>query len=167
MESQIHLPYLREVLVFLLAAGLAIPLLQRFVSLVIAYFLVGSLIGPYGLGLLADTFEPISWIVITDLEGVATLAELGVIFLLFVIGLELSFQRLWSMRRLVFGLGSAQILVTGTVVAGIAFAWGNSAATAVILGACLALSSTAIVTQLLIEAGRLGSPPAARRSRSC
>ena len=121
MESQIHLPYLREVLVFLLAAGLAIPLLQRFVSLVIAYFLVGSLIGPYGLGLLADTFEPISWIVITDLEGVATLAELGVIFLLFVIGLELSFQRLWSMRRLVFGLGSAQILVTGTVVAGIAF----------------------------------------------
>ncbi len=158
MESQIHLPYLREVLVFLLAAGLAIPLLQRFVSLVIAYFLVGSLIGPYGLGLLADTFEPISWIVITDLEGVATLAELGVIFLLFVIGLELSFQRLWSMRRLVFGLGSAQILVTGTVVAGIAFAWGNSAATAVILGACLALSSTAIVTQLLIEGGRLGSP---------
>ncbi|WP_338240430.1 cation:proton antiporter domain-containing protein [Aurantiacibacter hainanensis] len=157
MESHVHIPYLREVLVFLLAAGLVIPLLQRFVSPVIAYFLVGSIVGPYGLGLLADDFEAVSWLVITDLEGVATLAELGVIFLLFVIGLELSFQRLWAMRRLVFGLGSAQILVTGAVIAGIAFAWGNSAATAVILGACLALSSTAIVTQLLIESGRLGS----------
>lgn len=157
MESHVHIPYLREVLVFLLAAGLIIPLLQRFVSPVIAYFLVGSFIGPYGLGLLADDFEPVSWLVITDLQGVATLAELGVIFLLFVIGLELSFQRLWAMRRLVFGLGSAQILFTGAVIAGIAFAWGNSFATAVILGACLALSSTAIVTQLLIESGRLGS----------
>lgn len=158
MESHVHIPYLREVLIFLLAAGLVIPLLQRFVSPVIAYFLVGSLIGPYGLGLLADEFELVSWLVITDLKGVATLAELGVIFLLFVIGLELSFERLWRMRRLVFGLGSAQILVTGTIIGGVAFAWGNSLATSIILGACLALSSTAIVSQLLIEGGRLGSP---------
>ena len=158
MESNVHLPYLREVLVFLFAAGLIIPLLQRFISPIIAYFLIGSVIGPYGLGLLAESFEPVSWLVITDLEGVATLAELGVIFLLFVIGLELSFRRLWAMRRLVFGLGSAQILITGAVIGFIAFLWGNSTATSVILGACLALSSTAIVTQLLIESGRLGSP---------
>ena len=158
MESLVHIPYVREVLVFLLAAGLVVPLLQRVVSPVIAYFIVGSIIGPFGLGLLAETFEPVGWLVITDLDGVAVLAELGVIFLLFVIGLELSFQRLWGMRRLVFGLGSAQILVTGVVIATIAFLWGNPLATAVILGACLALSSTAIVTQLLIESGRLGSP---------
>ncbi|MGB3472933.1 MAG: cation:proton antiporter [Erythrobacter sp.] len=158
MESHVHIPYLREVLLFLVAAGLVVPLLQRFVSPVIAYFLIGGVIGPYGLGLLADRFEPVSYFVITDLEGVAVLGELGVIFLLFVIGLELSFQRLWAMRRLVFGLGSAQILVTGAAIALLAFAWGNPLATSIILGACLALSSTAIVTQLLIEGGRLGTP---------
>jgi len=158
MESHVHIPYLREVLVFLIAAGIAVPLLQRFVSPVIGYFLVGSLIGPFGLGLLAQVYEPVSYLVITDVKGVSVLAELGVIFLLFVIGLELSFERLWTMRRLVFGLGSAQIIVTGAVIAGIAMAWGNAPATAIILGACLALSSTAIVTQLLIESGRLGTP---------
>ena len=158
MESHVHIPYLRETLVFLAAAGLLIPILQRKLSPVIGYFLIGSLIGPFGLGLLADTFEPVGWFVITDLEGVAALAEIGVIFLLFVIGLELSFERLWTMRRLVFGLGSAQILVTGAVIAAVALGWGNPPAVAIILGACLALSSTAIVTQLLIEGGRFGTP---------
>lgn len=157
MESHVHIPFLREVLLFLLAAGIAVPLLQRYVSPVIGYFIVGSIIGPFGLGLLATVYEPVSLFVITDVEGVTVLAELGVIFLLFVIGLELSFQRLWTMRRLVFGLGSAQILVTGAVIAAIATLWGNTPATAIILGACLALSSTAIVTQLLIESGRLGT----------
>ncbi|WP_162627635.1 cation:proton antiporter [Erythrobacter sp. KY5] len=158
MESHVHIPFLREVLVFLLAAGIAVPLLQRLVSPVIGYFIVGGLIGPFGLGLLADVYEPVSYLVITDVEGVTVLAELGVIFLLFVIGLELSFERLWTMRRLVFGLGSAQILVTGAIIAAIAMLWGNATAPAIILGACLALSSTAIVTQLLIEKGRLGTP---------
>ncbi|MFW5634870.1 MAG: cation:proton antiporter, partial [Erythrobacter sp.] len=157
MESHIHIPYIRETLVFLVAAGVLVPILQRRLSPVLGYFLLGSLIGPYGLGLLADSWEPIGWFVITDLEGVAALGELGVIFLLFVIGLELSFERLWTMRRLVFGLGSAQILVTGAVIAGIAYAWGNPLATALILGSCLALSSTAIVTALLVEGGRLGT----------
>lgn len=158
MELLVHIPYLREVLVFLLAAGIVVPLLQRFVSPVIGYFIVGGIIGPYGLGLLAEVYEPVAFLVITDVEGVTVLAELGVIFLLFVIGLELSFERLWTMRRLVFGLGSAQILVTGAVISVIAMFWGNATATAIILGACLALSSTAIVTQLLIEGGRLGTP---------
>ncbi|MEE4206124.1 MAG: cation:proton antiporter [Erythrobacter sp.] len=157
MESHIHIPFIREALVFLVAAGLIVPILQRVLSPVLGYFLVGSLIGPFGLGLLAQHYEPVGWFVITDLEGVVALGELGVIFLLFVIGLELSFERLWTMRRLVFGLGSAQIVVTGAVIAAIAFAWGNSVASAIILGACLALSSTAIVTALLVEGGRLGT----------
>ncbi|MEQ8773263.1 MAG: cation:proton antiporter [Erythrobacter sp.] len=157
MESHMHIPFLREALVFLVAAGLIVPVLQRYLSPVLGYFLVGSLIGPYGLGLLAQQWEPVGWFVITDLDGVTALGELGVIFLLFVIGLELSFERLWTMRRLVFGLGSAQILVTGAVIAGIAFAFGNALSTAIILGACLALSSTAIVTALLVEGGRLGT----------
>lgn len=158
MESQLHIPYLREVIVFLVVAGFAVPLLQRKFSPVLGYLLIGGLIGPYGLGLLADEAPLVSLLVIDDLEGVRALAEVGVVFLLFAIGLELSLDRLWSMRRLVFGLGSAQIVVTGTVIGGVAYAWGNSAAAALVLGACLALSSTAIVMQLLIEKSRLTTP---------
>lgn len=158
MESQLHIPYLREVIVFLVVAGFAVPLMQRKFSPVLGYLLIGGLIGPFGLGLFADDFPLVSILVIDDLEGVRALAEIGVVFLLFAIGLELSLDRLWSMRRLVFGLGSAQIVVTGTLIAGVAYAWGNSAPAALVLGACLALSSTAIVMQLLIEKSRLTTP---------
>ncbi|MGH8131464.1 MAG: cation:proton antiporter, partial [Steroidobacteraceae bacterium] len=89
--------------------------------------------------------------------GVRALAELGVIFLLFSIGLELSFERLWGMRRLVFGLGSAQILLSAVPIGILAGLFGNPLEVAVLLGACLALSSTAIVMQLLMEQGRFGS----------
>ena len=91
-------------------------------------------------------------------EGVKALAELGVVFLLFTIGLELSLERLWAMRRLVFGLGSLQILITGAIIGAIAHAFGNSIEASIVLGACLALSSTAIVMQLLMGGGRLGTP---------
>lgn len=158
MESQLHIPYLRETIVFLVVAGFAVPLLQRKISPVLGYLLIGVLIGPYGLGLLADHLPFAALLVIDDLDGVRALAEIGVVFLLFAIGLELSLDRLWSMRRLVFGLGSAQIVLTGALIGGVAYAWGNSAPAALVLGACLALSSTAIVTQLLIEKGRLATP---------
>lgn len=158
MEAHGHIPHLREVLLFLVAAGLLVPLLKRKVSPVLAYLLLGGLIGPYGLGLLAGDYPLLGWFVITEIEGVRALAELGVVFLLFTIGLELSFSRLWTMRRLVFGLGSAQILVTGTAITLIALAWGNLMGAAILLGASFALSSTAIVSQLLIESRRLGSP---------
>ena len=158
MESQLHIPYLREVILFLVVAGFAVPLLQRRVSPVLGYLLIGGLIGPYGLGLLAEAFPLAAFLVIDDLDGVRALAEIGVVFLLFAIGLELSLDRLWSMRRLVFGLGSAQILLTGVVIGGVAYAWGNSGPAALVLGACLALSSTAIVMQLLIEKSRLTTP---------
>lgn len=85
------------------------------------------------------------------------LAELGVVFLLFMIGLELTLKRLWGMRRLVFGMGSAQILLTGIAIGAIAWGFGNSLEASVILGSCLALSSTAIVMQLLTEQGRFGT----------
>lgn len=130
------------------------PLLHRRISRVLGYLAIGGIIGPYGLGLLAEESPLIAFVVISDLEGVRALAELGVVFLLFTIGLELSFGRLWAMRRLVFGLGNAQILVTGAVIGAIAFAWGNTPSAAMVLGACLALSSTAIVTQLLVESRR-------------
>jgi CPA2 family monovalent cation:H+ antiporter-2 len=157
MEAHGHIPHLREILI-LIAAGVAVPLLQRRISPVLGYLLLGGLIGPFGLGLLAGESPLVGKLVITELEGVRALAELGVVFLLFTIGLELSFGRLWGMRRLVFGLGSAQILVTGTLIGIVAYGWGNRPAAAAVLGACLALSSTAIVTQLLVEGRRLATP---------
>ncbi|MER3393407.1 MAG: cation:proton antiporter, partial [Microcella pacifica] len=149
---------LQEIVVFLVAAGIVIPLGKRLrLSPVLGFLIIGLLVGPHGLARFADRYAWLEPALITDVEGVGALAELGVVFLLFMIGLELSFERLWGMRRLVFGLGSAQIGVTALVIGGCAFAFGNTLAAAVVLGACLALSSTAIVMQLLTEQGRFGS----------
>lgn len=159
MGSHATLPYLRETIIFLIAAGVMVPLFHRFrVSPVLGYLVVGGIIGPFGLGLLADDFPILSKVVISDIAGVQALAELGIVFLLFTIGLELSLERLWAMRRLVFGLGSLQVLVTSTIIGLIAFEFGNSVRASIVLGACLALSSTAIVMQLLLEGRRIGTP---------
>ena len=153
------IPYLREAIVFLVAAGVIVPLLHRLrVGSVLGYLIVGGLIGPFGLGLWATTWPPLAAVVITDLDGVQALAELGVLFLLFTIGLELSLDRLWAMRRLVFGLGSLQVLLTGAVIGLIAWRFGNSGPASIVLGACLALSSTAIVMQILMQKRRLATP---------
>lgn len=150
---------LREVMVFLVAAGVVVPLVRRLRgSPVLGFLVIGLLIGPHGLARFADALPWLGYIVIVDLAGVRALAELGVVFLLFMIGLELSVERLWAMRRLVFGLGGAQVLVTGVVIAAIASLFDSTPATAMVLGAGFALSSTAIVMQLLSENRRLGSP---------
>ena len=149
---------LREVIVFLVAAGVIVPLVHRLkVSPVLGFLGVGLLIGPYGLARLTDVAPWLSYVVIADLEGVQALAELGVVFLLFMIGLELSIDRLWAMRRLVFGLGSMQVLLTGAVITATASFFGNALPVAAVLGAGFALSSTAIVMQLLGENHRLGT----------
>lgn len=159
MHADLGIPYLREVMLFLVAAGIVVPLLHRLrVSPVLGYLLVGFLIGPHGLGLLAADWPALEMLTITDLDGVRHLAELGVVFLLFVIGLELSFERLWAMRRLVFGLGSLQVLVSAVAIAGVAAGFGADAAAATLIGASFALSSTAIVMQLLAERRQLGTP---------
>lgn len=150
---------LHNVVVFLVAAGFAVPLMRRLgISPVLGFLAVGLAIGPYGLARFSDQFPWIGAIVISDLAGVKAFAELGVVFLLFMIGLELSLARLWHMRSAVFGLGGAQVLLTGTAIAAVAAAFGNTIPAAIILGASLALSSTAIVTELLVEKRRLGSP---------
>lgn len=149
---------LHEVLVFLFAAGVVVPLVRRLkISPVFGFLLVGIVIGPYGLGRLSDDLPWLGYFVISDLEGVRLLAELGVVFLLFMIGLELSLARLWAMRRRVFGLGGSQILITGAAIAAIAWWFGNPLAVAVVLGGSFALSSTAIVMQLLSENRRMGT----------
>src|SRR5690606_9935029 len=104
-----------------------------------------------------DAVPFLYWITVTDAKNVAGIAELGVVFLLFLIGLELSYGRLLTMRRMVFGLGSLQVVVTAAVLAGFAAIAGNPASVSVILGACLALSSTAIVLEVLSAQRRLTS----------
>ncbi|MFQ5973155.1 MAG: monovalent cation:proton antiporter-2 (CPA2) family protein [Alphaproteobacteria bacterium] len=140
------IPFLKEVVLFLVATVVIVPLFHRLrVSPVLGFLAVGVLIGPSGVGLVDDP------------DGVRALAQLGVVFLLFTVGLELSYERLWAMRRHVFGLGALQVLVTAVAIGVIAFAWGNSAPASVIVGAALALSSTAVVLQLLVEHGEIGS----------
>ena len=149
---------LREVMVFLAAAGVVVPLGHRLrISPVFGFLVIGLVIGPYGLGRFVEAMPWLGFVAITDAERVQPLAELGVVFLLFSIGLELSVKRLWAMRRLVFGLGGCQVVVTGIVIAGIASLFDNSGPAAIVLGAGFALSSTAIVMQLLAENRRLGT----------
>ncbi|MDP3329661.1 cation:proton antiporter [Parvibaculum sp.] len=144
----VHVPYLREVIVFLIAAVAVMPLFHWFrASTVLGYLFIGALIGPHGLKLIAEGV------------GLSEIGELGVVFLLFTIGLELSWQRLRSMRTYVLGLGGAQVLLCGLALAGIFLLMGLSAPAATIIGFALALSSTAIVTQLLIERGEFAAQP--------
>ncbi len=154
------LPFeLSDILIFLGAAGVVAPALHRLgVSPVLAFLLIGLAVGPTGLGRFAEDAAWLSYVTIDNVEPARALAEIGVVLLLFLIGLEVSGPRLWAMRRLVFGLGAAQILLSGAVIAAIAYFWGNGVAAAVIIGSAFALSSTAIVLQLISEGGRLGAP---------
>jgi monovalent cation:proton antiporter-2 (CPA2) family protein len=150
---------LREVVVVLVAAGLVVPLMHRFrVSPVLGFLLIGMVIGPHGLGGLGRDVPIVGLVGIHDPALIHTAGELGVMFLLFMIGLEMSIERLWRLRKWVFGLGSAQVVATAAAIATVAVALGSPAPAAIVLGACLALSSTAIVMQLLTAKGRLGTP---------
>ncbi|GAB5482693.1 MAG: cation:proton antiporter [Parasphingorhabdus sp.] len=154
-----EIPYLRETIIFLVAAGLVVPLVRKAgISAVLGFLFVGLVIGPFGVGRLVGETPVLELMVIADVEGVRRFAELGVIFLLFTIGLELSVAQLWGMRRLVFGFGTAQVTVSALVIGGIAYAFGNTLVAATIFGLCLALSSTALVMQLLTETRRLSAP---------
>jgi CPA2 family monovalent cation:H+ antiporter-2 len=148
----------KELLVILVAAGVIIPLFHRIgVSSVLGFLLTGILIGPSVLGQFQADYPWLHYVTIERSEDVAALAELGVAFLLFMIGIELSFERLVTMRRLVFGLGGLQILVSASIIGGLIYAAGLPAPAAVILGLALSLSSTAIVIQLLSDEKRLGT----------
>ena len=143
---------LTNLLLFFGVAGLAVPLLQRLkLSPVLGYLLCGIAIGPAGLGAFTEQAPWLKPLVIDDTATVQMLGELGIIALLFMIGLELSFRRLKELKKFVLGLGSAQIIVTGTVISLIALNFNNTLEAALVIGASLALSSTAIVVQLLRE----------------
>lgn len=153
------IPHLREALLFLALAGILVPLLQRYrVSNVLGFLVVGLIVGPWGLGRLADDLPWLQWVTFSTGPGVAALAEIGVMFLMFSIGLELSLERLWAMRRAVFGVGSLQMLLTGAVVGLIALSFGHELQASLLIGLILAFSSTAVVMQLLVARRELGTP---------
>lgn len=148
----------KDIFVFLAAAGVLVPLFSRLkISPVLGFLAAGVLLGPDGLGRLAGTFEWIDILTISDRTQIEVLAELGVVFLMFTIGLELSWERLKSMRRLVFGMGMAQILVCAVLLAGLFYVMGRGVGGSMVLGLALALSSTAVVMPVMAERGRLSS----------
>lgn len=128
--------------IFMAATVAVVPLFKRLgLGTVLGYLAAGSIIGPFGLNFISDA------------ESILTVAEFGVVLLLFVIGLELNPERLMRMRHEIFGLGLSQVMITGVLIAGLTMLFGLNSATAWITGFALALSSTAFALQMLEERG--------------
>lgn len=149
MAGELQTEGLSNALVILGAAGVVIPAFARVrINPIVGFLLVGVLVGPFGLGSLAAQFQWLRWITISDIEEISPLGDYGIILLLFTIGLELSFRRLWKMRRMVFVLGPAELFTSSLLIAlGLSFldySWGSSVG----LGLALALSSTALVVPI-------------------
>ena len=150
MQEQHAFPFLRETLLFLALAGILIPTLARWrINQVLGFLAVGALLGPFGLGLFAAEMPSLNYLTFPRAEGVVALAELGVMFLMFMIGLELSAARVWALRRWVFGAGTGQVGISALLIGAIAWYLFGRLDTAVVLGLVLALSSTAVVMQLM------------------
>jgi monovalent cation:H+ antiporter-2, CPA2 family len=158
MAATFNIDAYSDALVVLGTAGIVVPLVRRFgLSPVLGYLGAGAILGPLGLGTFKEQVPGLYWLTVVDKNNVSAFAELGIVFLLFLIGLELSFQRLVTMRRLVFGLGGLQFVISTAVIAGIVALAGQGAAAAIIIGSCLALSSTAIVLELLSNQRRMST----------
>jgi len=156
---EVHAASYKEAILFLVTAGIVVPLFHRLrISPVHGFIGAGALLGPFGLGRLADGHPWLAPVTIGNRTEIAHLAEFGVIFLMFMIGIELSWERLRTLRRLVFGLGSIQVLSSALVIGAILYGLKVSVAAAAIVGLALALSSTAVVLPVLAEQKRLNTP---------
>ena len=155
----LHDEHLKSILIFLVAAGIIVPLLHRVkLGTVLGFLLIGLVLGPYGLGYLDDFVPALGFLTLQDPKEAEPLAELGIVFLLFLLGMELSLSRLWQLRRYVLGVGLVQVALS-IIVIGTAIRWsGINPPAGLILGMCFALSSTAIVMQLLIDQRRAAAP---------
>lgn len=158
MANAIDVSVLKEAMLVLGTAAVVVPAFHRLkISPIFGFMLTGALLGPEGLARFTGALPLLSYVTISDREQFTLLAELGVVFLLFMIGLELSFGRLRTMRRLIFGMGLTKIVACTAAIGSVLLAAGRSPREAMIVGACLALSSTALVVQVLAEQRRLGS----------
>src|SRR4051794_33866354 len=147
---------MREALIILGAVAVVIPLFHRLkLSPVLGYMLLGLLAGPSGLGALAHDAPFLRFVTISDRARIEPVAELGVVLLMFMIGLEMSWERIATLRRLVFGLGAAQVACCTAAVGFIVWASGEPPIAAAVAGLALAMSSTAVVTQVLASERRV------------
>jgi monovalent cation:H+ antiporter-2, CPA2 family len=159
MEAVPDMSLYKVALIVLGAAGVVIPLFHRLrISPVLGFILVGVAVGPFGFGALTSHYAWLTVVTIGAPQAIQPVADLGVTLLLFMIGLELSFERLWLMRRLVFGLGSLQVAVSASVLTGAGALSGLSATSAIVVGIAMTMSSTAVVLQVLSEERRLHTP---------
>jgi CPA2 family monovalent cation:H+ antiporter-2 len=149
----------KETLVVLGATAAVIPIFYRLkVSPVVGFILTGMILGPYGLGALTNLAPWLNIVTISDAEAIEPVAQWGVVLLLFMIGLELSFERLKIMSRLVFGLGALQVAICTAGLALILIALGVAPAPALLIGVALAQSSTAVLIQVLADEKKLTTP---------
>lgn len=151
-------PY-KDIVLFLVTAGVVAPLFRRArLSPILGFLFAGVSLGPHGLGRLTGEAPWLSYLTVSSPAQFQALGELGVVFLLFMVGLELSWDRLRLMRRMVFGLGAAQVAGSLAAIALAAVALGTPWPAALTLGAALALSSTSLVLPVLAESSRLHAP---------
>lgn len=156
-EPLVSTSILSDALVILGAAGIVIPLFARFrITPIIGFILVGILVGPSGLGALVGQMPWLGYVTISDVHRLEPFAEFGIVMLLFTVGLELSFGRLWDMRKHVFGLGALELICCAALIALGLIVLGNSPATGLALGLALALSSTALVLRIVDPARPVG-----------
>jgi CPA2 family monovalent cation:H+ antiporter-2 len=157
MESDFSTSGFSDALVILGAAGIVIPAFARIrISPIIGFILIGMLVGPHGLGALSYEYPWLHYITISNAHRIEPFAELGIVLLLFAIGLELSFRRLWDMRGQVFGTGAAELIGSAGILAIGLLVAGETPAGAIGLGLALALSSTALVIPLVGTHGPVG-----------
>ena len=150
MEGEFGRSGFSDALVILGAAGIVIPAFARFrISPIIGFILIGMLVGPAGLGALTGQYPWLNYVTISNSHAIEPFAELGIVLLLFSVGLELSFRRLWSMRRLVFGVGAAELIGCAAVIGLAIYLTGQSVPGSIGLGLALALSSTALFIPLV------------------
>jgi CPA2 family monovalent cation:H+ antiporter-2 len=145
-----------NVIAFLATAGVVAPLVKRLkISPILGFLVAGVALGPEGLGRFADALPPLRFLTVSRPDQIASVAELGVVFLLFTIGLELSWERLRLMRRQVFGLGALQTIGCAALLAGAGLAAGLKPEAAGAVGVALAMSSTALILPVMSDTGRL------------
>nr|WP_156390537.1 cation:proton antiporter [Caulobacter sp. Root487D2Y] len=146
----------KDLVLFLATAGIVAPLFKRLkMNPILGFLIAGVILGPFGLGALSHRWPWLDYVTVDNPQEIAQLAEFGVVFLLFMIGLELSWERLRLMRKLVFGLGALQMIGCSLALGGVAMALGQQPVAALAIGAALTLSSTAIAVPVLVERKRL------------